>query len=85
MTSVSLLRGSVGTTNLFSYLFTLPFAHPQGSNYIANGGFYSSGALSASPNAVLTFSVTSPTTFNVYVRTSTNILMDGSFYVYTVP
>jgi hypothetical protein len=85
LTTVSLLRGQPGTTNLFSYLFTMPFVHPQGSNYIVNGGFYSSGALSASPNAVLTFSVTSSTTFNVYVRSPTNILMDGNFYVYTVP
>ena len=84
-TSVSLARGTVGTTNLFTYQFTLPVAHPQGANYIVNGGFYTSGALSPSPNAFLTFSVASATSFSVWVRSSTNILLDGNFYVYTVP
>jgi hypothetical protein len=85
VTNVGVSRGTVGTTNLFLYSFTLPTAHPQGLNYIVNGGFQTGGSTSPSPNAFLTFNVTSSTTFNVWVRSPTGILMDGNFYVYTVP
>ena len=85
LTTVSVSRGTVGTTNLFLYLFTLPTAHPQGLNYIVNGGFQTGGSTSPSPNAFLTFNVTSSTTFNAWVRSPTGILMDGNFYVHTVP
>ena len=85
LTNVSVARGTVATTNLFTYTFTLPTAHPLGTNYLVNGGFYTSGSLSASPNTFLTFNVASSTTFNVWVRSSTNILLDGNFHVYTVP
>jgi hypothetical protein len=85
LNTVTLVWGTVGTTNLFSYTFTLPVAHPQGTNYIVNGGFQANGALSPSPSAFLTFNVTSATSFSVWVRSSTNILLDGNFYVYTVP
>ena len=85
LTNVSLARGTTGTTNLFQYIFTLPTAHPLGTNYIVNGGFQTSSSTSASPNAFLTFNVTSSTTFTVWVRSSAGVLMDGNFYVYTVP
>jgi hypothetical protein len=88
LTNVSLARGTVATTNLFTYLFTLPTPHPLGANYIVNGSFYTPGSLSPSspsPNAFLTFNVISSTSFNVWVRTATNILMDGNFHVHTVP
>jgi hypothetical protein len=85
LTNVSVARGSTGTTNLFLYSFTLPTAHPLGTNYIVNGGFYTAGSLALSPNAFLTFNVASSTNFSVWVRSSTGILMDGNFYVYTVP
>ena len=85
LTNVSVTRGTVGTTNLFLYSFTLPTAHPLGLNYIVNGGFRTGSSTDASPNAFLTFNVTSSTNFNVWVRSSTGILMDGNFYVYTVP
>jgi hypothetical protein len=85
LTNVSLSRGTAATTNLFLYSFTLPTAHPLGTNYIVNGGFRTVGSTEASPNAFLTFNVASATQFTVWVRSSTNILMDGNFYVYTVP
>ena len=85
LTNVSVARGQTGTTNLFTYLFTLPTAHPLGANYIVNGSFYTPSALTASPNAFLTFNVINSTSFNVWVRTATNILMDGNFHVHTVP
>ena len=84
LTNVSVARGTVATTNLFLYSFTLPTAHPLGTNYIVNGGFRTGGSTEASPNAFLKFNVTSSTNFNVWVRSSTGILMDGNFYVYTV-
>ena len=85
LTNVSVARGTVATSNLFLYSFTLPTAHPLGSNYIVNGGFRTASSTDASPNAFLTFNVTSSTNFSVWVRSSTGILMDGNFYVYTVP
>ena len=85
LTNVSVARGTVATTNLFLYSFTLPTAHPLGTNYIVNGGFRTAGSTEASPNAFLTFNVASATQFIVWVRSPTNILMDGNFYVYTVP
>ena len=85
LTNVSASRGAVSTVNVFLYSFTLPSAHPQGTNYIVNGAFVTGSTSSASPNAFLTFNVTSSTSFTVWVRSSTNILMDGNFYVYTFP
>ena len=85
LTNVSLMRGTAGTTNLFLYSFTLPTAHPLGTNYIVNGGFRTASSTDASPNAFLTFTVISATNFCVWVRSSTGILMDGNLYVYTVP
>ncbi len=83
--TVSVARGTVATTNLFLYSFTLPAAHLLWLNYIVNGGLRTGSSTDASPNAFLTFNVTSSTNFNVWVRSSTGILMDGNFYVYTVP
>ena len=85
LASVSLSRGTAATTNPLLYLFTLPTAHPLGLNYIVNGGFRTGSSTDASPNAFLTFNVISSTTFSVWVRSSTGILMDGNFYVCTVP
>ncbi len=85
LSNVSVARGSVATTNLFLYALTLPTAHSLGSNYIVNGGFSTASSTDVSPNASLTFNVTSSTNFSVWVRSSTGILMDGNFYVYTVP
>ena len=59
LTNVSVARGTVATTNLFLYSFTLPTAHPLGTNYIVNGGFRTAGSTEASPNAFLSFTVTS--------------------------
>ena len=84
LTSVSLSRGTVATT-IFLYLFTLPTAHPLGLNYIVNGCFRTGSSTDASPNAFLTFTVTSATQFAVWVRSSTSSSMDGNVYVYTVP
>ena len=85
LTNVSVARGTVGGTNTFLYTFTMPTAHPLGANYIVNGGFQTGGTSAPSPNAFLTFNVSNSTIFTVWVRSSTNILMDGNFYVYTVP
>jgi hypothetical protein len=86
LTNVSVARGATaGASNYFIYTFTMPTAHPQGANYIVNGAFVTGSTSSASPNAFLTFNVTSSTSFTVWVRSSTNILLDGNFFVYTVP
>ena len=86
LTNVGVSRGTtVGATNYFIYTFTMPTAHPQGTNYIVNGAFVTGSTSSASPNAFLTFNVTSSTSFTVWIRSSTNILLDGNFFVYTVP
>ena len=85
LTNVSVARGTAGANNSFLYTFTLPTAHPLGTNYIVHGGFQTGGTSAPSPNAFLTFSVSSSTSFTVWVRGPTNILLDGTFYVYTVP
>ncbi len=83
--NVIVSRGTAATSNLFLYSFTLPTAHHLGLNCIVNGGFRTGSSTDASPNAFLTFNVTSSTNCNVWVRSSTAIFMDGNFYVYTVP
>ena len=85
LTNVSVARGTVGGTNLFLYTFTMPTAHPLGTSYTVNGCFQTGGTSAPSPNAFLTFSVGSSTSFTVWVRGPTNILLDGNFHVYTVP
>ena len=85
LTNVSVARGTVATTNLFLYSFTLPTAHPLGTNYIVNGGFRTASSTDVSPKAFLTFTVISATYFCAWVRSSTGILVDGNFYVYTAP
>ena len=85
LTNVSVARGTAATTNLFLYSFTLPTAHPLGTNYIVNGGFRTVGSIDPSPNAFLSFTVTSATQFAVWVRSSTSIIMDGNFHVHAVP
>ncbi len=62
-------RTSLGCKCIF-YSFTLPTAHPLGANYIANGGFRTGSSSDPSPNAFLSFSVTSSTVFNIWVRSS---------------
>ena len=85
LTNVSCSRGVPATANLFLYSFTMPTAHPLGVNYIVSGCFQTGATSSPSPNAFLSFNVSSATQFSVWVRSSTNILLDGSFFVYTVP
>ena len=85
LTNVVLTRGVAGATNAFIYTFTMPTAHPLSTNYIVNGCFRTGSSSDPSPNATMIFNVTSSTSFNVWVKTSSSIMLDGQFYVYTVP
>ena len=77
--NVTLARGTAGATNAFIYTFTMPTAHPLGSNYIVNGGFRSGSSGDPWPNAFLIFNATSSTSFNVWVKNSSSIIQDGNF------
>jgi hypothetical protein len=91
-----LSRGTAGATNAFIYTFTFATPHPLGTNYAVFAQFAtgatgsSSQAQSLQPTGVITTNVTSSTTFNVWIRTPldatyNNVLVDGTFYVHTVP
>ena len=81
-------RGTPGNTNLFLYVFTWTGAHPLGANFVPNVIYQTGATSSAQPLGVITASVTS-TSITVWLRatvgTVSNVLQDGSFYVYTVP
>ena len=82
--NITVARGTVGNVNHFLYTFTFP-AHPFGANYGVGCTFNTTGTSSANPNATIT-SNTQATSITVWIReTSTNILRDGNFYVYSVP
>jgi hypothetical protein len=81
-------RGTAGSTNYFLYTFTWTGAHPLGSNYVPNVIYQTGATSSAQPLGVITTNVTS-TSITVWLRatvgTVSNVLQDGTFYVYTVP
>ena len=91
-----LSRGTAGAVNSFIYTFTWTGAHPLGTNYAVFAQFQtgssgsSSQAQSLQPTGIITTNVTSSTSFNVWIRTPldatyNNVLVDGTFYVHTVP
>ena len=91
-----LSRGTAGATNAFIYALTWTGAHPLGTNYAVYAQFHtgptgsSSQAQSLQPTGKITTNVTSSTSFNVWIRTPlnetyNNVLVDGTFYVHTVP
>jgi hypothetical protein len=89
-TTVSLSRGTPTATNAFLYTFTWTGAHPLGTDYNVFAQFQTGSTDSDLPLGVITTNVTSSTSFTVWVRTSlnanfNNVLVDGTFYVYTVP
>ena len=77
---ITINNSAVGT-----YAFTIP-AHPSGTNYmvfvqqIASGGTTSATAL-ANYNVL----VNNATTFTVYSKTTSSVVIASNFYVYTVP
>ena len=82
--SATITRGTVANTNYFLYTFTFP-AHPLGSLFAVGCTFLTGGTSNPTPNAIFTATNTS-TTITVWIReTSTNILRDGNFYVYSIP
>ena len=87
--NASLARGTAGATNAFIYTFTWPTPHPLGINFIVNAVFRTGSSTDPQPIGVITTNVTSSTSFNVWFRTTlgttTNMFVDGTFYVYTVP
>ena len=82
-------RGTPGNTNYFLYTFTWTGAHPQGSNF-AVGATYNTGSTGATqPIGIITANATNSTQITLWIRTTigtvTNVLMDGNFYVYSIP
>ena len=88
-TTVSLARGTAGATDAFVYTFTWTGAHSLGNNYAVAVIFRTGSTSDSAPVGVITTNVTSSTSFNVWIRatvgTVANVLVNGSFYVYTVP
>ena len=82
--SATVGRGTVGNVNYFLYTFTFP-AHPLGSSYGVGCTFNTGSTSSTNPNAIITTNNTS-TQITLWIREiTTNILRDGTFYVYSVP
>ena len=87
-TSVVCTRGTSGNVNAFLYTFTWTGAHPLGANFGANVLYYTTSTSSAQPLGVIT-AIVAATSITVWLRatvgTVSNVLQDGSFYVYSVP
>ena len=81
-------RGTAGNSNLFLYTFTWTGAHPLGSNFVPNVAYLTGSSGSAQPLGVVTCN-NSSTSITVWLRATvgslSNVLQDGTFYVYTVP
>ena len=81
-------RGTPGNTNYFLYTFTWTGAHPLGANFVPNVIYQTGATASAQPLGVIAANVTS-TSITVWLRATvgkvSNVLQDGTFYVYTVP
>ena len=85
-TSVVCTRGTSGNVNVFLYNFTWTGAHPLGANFGANVLYHTTSSGAAQPLGVITAG-TSATSNGVWlhatVGTVSNVLQDGSFYVYS--
>ena len=82
-------RGTPGNTNYFLYTFTWTGAHPLGGNF-AVGATYNTGSTGATqPIGIITANASNSTQITLWIRTTigavTNVLMDGNFYVYSIP
>ena len=77
--SITITRPS-GATGL--YTFTFP-AHPRGVDYLVIANSSPSGTGGAF--FICTTSHSLSTAFSVWCRTAANAIIDGNFYVYTVP
>ena len=78
--TVTLSRAN-GTGGVYNY--TMSNAHPSGTNYLVFAQI-KIGATAATFSFCST-NVTSSSTFNIWVRSSTMSAMTGDFYFYTVP
>ena len=72
-----------GRTTNSVYTFTLATAHPSGANYMVIAT--PNTALVSTAFYVCTTKVESSTSFSVWCRTSSNAIVDGDFFVHTVP
>ena len=88
-TSTLCTRGTAGNANYLLYAFTWTGAHPLGSNFSVNAIYHTSSTSAAQPLGVITASVNSSTQITVWLRATigavSNVLQDGSFYLYSVP
>ena len=78
-------RGSTGASNQGIYAFTLPTAHPSGTNSIVMVTHQTTSSSTTAPLGYISCNAAQSTLFNVWIRNSANTLQDGSFYVYTIP
>jgi hypothetical protein len=72
-----------GRTTGQVYTFTFANAHPLGANYMVIAT--PNTALSTTAFYVCTTKVESSTSFSVWCRSSANAIIDGDFFVHTVP
>ena len=79
-TSITIQAGRVANT---IYTFTFPTAHPNGANYMIMVTPNTSSTSSAF--YICSSKVESSTSFSVWCRTSSNAIIDGDFFVYTIP
>ena len=86
--SVVCTCGTFGASNSFLHTFTWTGAHQLGANFGANVFYYTTSTSSTQPVGVITTG-TSATSIGVWLRTTvgtvSNVIQDGSFYVYSVP
>ena len=69
-------------SSLGQYVFTMT-AHPSGANYEIF--VQQRTASAATPAALYGVIVNSSTSFNVWSKTTANVLVDSDFYVHTIP
>ena len=78
---IATLSRANGTGGIYN--FTMPSAHPNGTNYLVFAQI-KTGATAATFSFCST-NVTSSSTFNIWDRSSSMSAMNGDFYFYTVP
>ncbi len=88
--TVAITRGTATTSKAFIYTGTWTGAHPLGSSYAVFDQVQTSTRATYVTLGIITRNVTCSTSLNVWVRTTTvganaSVLVDGHFYVHTVP
>jgi hypothetical protein len=78
-----LQNATVAISPVGTYTFTLPTAHPNGSNFMVFVTQLSN--ISTTAPSVYYAWPTSSTQFVVYSKTTANALVASSFYVHTIP